>query len=196
MNPFAVRRFWRGTLIAAVAVALIMAAAVAHAATPINTCGTTITNPGSYLVTKNLTPKKGATSACIGIESPLVTIDLGGFTIDCGCSATPQSCQDGIALRGHPFVGIIVRNGHVTDCERGLFLPGPGVLIDQVEALSNSSDAILLDRGSLVAHSIVDDNGGVGISNICPSVVVDSTIVDNFSGNIAGGCNIWNDLAP
>ena len=48
----------------------------------IGSCGKVITAPGSFIVTKDLTVENSA-QPCITVASSFVTIDLGGFTINC-----------------------------------------------------------------------------------------------------------------
>ena len=110
-------RISRATAIISAAFLLVTASASARPATPINSCGTTIKTPGAYVVTKNLMIKSsGAASvACITVETSYISLDLGGFTINCGGDTNAIGISDGDAT----LSGIIVRNGAITSSPAG-----------------------------------------------------------------------------
>jgi len=134
------------------------------------------------------------------MNSNYVTIDLGGFTIDCANEAAA-----GISDHTINFRGIIVRNGRVTRCSIGVLLDSRAVLIEGVSTLSNQDAGLFLgNSGNLVIRSISNDNGGTGIFRYglflsCPSNAIDNTIVGNDFGNLhtdQAGCNLSGNLAP
>jgi len=65
-------------------------ARAATPATPIATCGTTITAPGAYVLVNNLSPVSGD---CIDIQVSKVRLSLNGFSIVCSSSG---ACGTGI----------------------------------------------------------------------------------------------------
>jgi hypothetical protein len=181
------------------ALAVLCAVGGAHAATSIKTCGVTIDAPGSYVVTRNLTVKPGQTE-CIFVNSDFVTLDLGGFTIDCANQGAA-----GISDHTINFKGVIVRNGLVTRCTIGILLDSRAVLIDGVSVRSNSDGGIFLgNSGSLVIRSISNDNAGTGpfrygLFQGCPANALENTLVDNDFGNYhtdQAGCNAADNLIP
>jgi hypothetical protein len=187
------RRF---TSIICAAVTLITATPQARAATPITKCGTVIKAPGSYVVTKNLTLKLLGASpgACITIAANYVTLDLGGFSVGCGGDTNAFAVTDG----GKNLKGISIRNGFITgSCYVGLAVASStGVLIDRVSAIANSSTGMSLGSGSLVVHSISNDNAE-GISLGCPSNAIDDTALGNGTNlGVSTACNLFNSLAP
>ncbi len=157
-------------------------------------CGTAITKSGSYVVTKNLAVKTGATAGCIFIISNYVSIDLGGFTINCNGQSVPAITDGGGSLNG-----IIVRNGIITD---GCFIGGlslgfsEGVLVDGVSAIGDHADGIEVGAGSTVLRSVSNDNF-IGAFLKCPSNAIDVVAVDAAGGisPIGSGCNQFNDLS-
>jgi hypothetical protein len=114
------------------AFAILWLAGQARAATPINACGTVITTSGSYVVKKDLTPKGGGN--CITVVTDYVTIDLGGFTINCASESGL-----GIADNGD-YKGMIIRNGIITGCQDGIFLQSQGVLIEGINGCQLLND--------------------------------------------------------
>jgi hypothetical protein len=173
---------------------LLMAATQTWAATPISACGTVINAPGSYVLTKNLAVKKGATAGCIVINRSYVSIDLGGFTIDCAQQSVPAITDGGGSLSG-----IIVRNGIITGF---CFLDGlslessGGALIDRVTAIGNHGEGIFPGAGGTVLDSVINDNF-IGAFLKCPSNAIDDIAFDAAGGisAIGSGCNQFNDLA-
>ena len=71
---------------------------------------TTITKPGSYVLTRNLT----AVGNCFVVGADFVTIDLGGWAI------TGDGTGGGITDQGAGRRGIAVRNGAITGFEVGI----------------------------------------------------------------------------
>jgi hypothetical protein len=160
---------------------LLMATSRASAATPINACGIVIMQSGSYVVTRNLTIKKGSVNPCIAVAANYIAIDLGGFTIDC-----QTANATGIMAKSPLISGLIVRNGVITNCGSDGFAgletrQETGVLVAGVLAVGNVVDGIAGNNG-IVLRSISNNNsGGVGVDLGCPSVVMDTTALDNMS---------------
>jgi hypothetical protein len=183
-----------------VASLVLGAAGAAHAGgATIKSCGTTITAPGSYRVSANLTVPSGG-SDCIRIASHYVTLDLGGFTVDCAGEEV-----NGITDGTVNYRGVVIRNGRVTRCSRAIFLGSRAVVIDHVQAFGNLSGIYVGNSGGLVIDSISNDNVGAqffvedGIFMSCPSLAVGNTALGNDFKNIRtdqAGCVLVDNLAP
>lgn len=171
-------------------------------ATPITNC-MTITQPGSYLVVRNITLTASNAQtvasiglpACIVIGANFVTLDLGGHTL---------SGPPGGYLNGSGAFGIVgnngmeVRSGVVTSFYDGIAY-GSG-LYENIRAFNNVSVGIDVAPGSRVVGNIAVNNGSSGINVICPSVVVGNAAYGNGAHQIfegPGGCtNSDNSPAP
>jgi len=184
--------------------ALLMIGAVtgARAETPISACGTLIKTSGSYVVTKNLTIKKGQ-NPCIAVETNYVTIDLGGFTISCNGELGVDGVDDGQAVHD----GVVVRGGTITGCDSGVFFRSNAVLVDGLLTIGNRNGVVLLGPGlgDSVIRSISNDSSGdafansTGITVDCPATLADNTALGNAFKNLFtefDGCASLNNLAP
>src|SRR6266851_2794849 len=162
------------------AVLALLSPATAASAGPaaIGACGTTISKSGSYVLKKNLAVKKGG-GDCITISASNVTIDLGGYNINCNGVAN----ANGIKSSGTQ-TGITIRNGFVANCVNGVdtYTSGAtGALIDEVLALNNSNTGIAVNEKSTVIHSIANGNTSfAGIFALCPSNILYNTAVNNL----------------
>jgi len=171
----------------------------ADAATAIKACGAQIDAPGSYVVTANLTVRSGG-GDCITVNSNYVTIDLGGFTIDCAGQNV-----SGITDLTVNYHGVVVRNGKITRCAKGLYLASRAILVDGVATVANQAGMYLGNSGNLVTRSISNDNTGSmtivrdGIFLECPSAAVENTALGNTYQSIRtdqAGCVLTSNLAP
>jgi hypothetical protein len=167
-----------------------------QAATSISTCGTTIKTSGSYVVTKNLTVR-GKVPTCISVVVDFVSIDLGGFAIDCTGAATT-----GITIgSATPSDGVVVRNAAIANCAVGISTnASTGTLLDRIVTTSSTQDSgIFLNQGSLILDSISNDNQDRGVVAFCPVNAIDSTLAGDPGGGlypIGNGCSSFNNLAP
>jgi hypothetical protein len=148
--------------------------ALAGNITPGDTPGfpVTISQPGSYRLTGNLTVPDANTTA-IQITADGVTIDMNGFSIigPVVCTSSPAVCPPatkGIGIEadtpsglGSPR-GIRVFNGAVRGMgANGILITGAGSLIEKVTADGNAGGG-LLAAGSVI-ESTATRNGGFGI---------------------------------
>lgn len=131
--------------------------------TPISSLPMTISESGSYYVTKDLVGAADSTGILIATDS--VTIDLNGFSL----VGSGGSSGDGIGLQGS-HKNIMVFNGTV----RGW--AGDGI------DLSESSQNILENLRST-------DNGGSGIRSLISSTVSACIAVGNGDWGITAGSN-------
>jgi hypothetical protein len=140
----------------------------------------TISQPGSYVLSSNLTVPDAFTTA-IEIAADHVTVDLNGFAIlgpvDCSggfpCAGEPPPIErggDGVgSLLDNPRFNITVRNGTVQGMgASGVSLYGDSNVVEHVNARSNGGLGIILRRSidsgaSTVRHAMAQRNGGVGI---------------------------------
>ncbi|MFN7993371.1 MAG: right-handed parallel beta-helix repeat-containing protein [Bryobacteraceae bacterium] len=180
-----------GSLPAATGVILIdQGAAMAGNVTPGDAPGfpVTISQPGSYRLTGNLTvPDENTTAILITANS--VTLDLDGFTVSgpVTCTGSPITCSAGgsgigIQANGTQTVGLSavrIRNGSVHGMgNNGVQLTGTGTSVEKVTAYGNSAggiaattviDSEAVQNGSFgflatsVRNSTSSQNGGDGI---------------------------------
>ncbi len=124
--------------------------------TPISSLPYTISTPGNYYVTRNLTNTFNNTDG-ITIEVENVTLDLGGFTLDGGGNGHSGIFAD-LSLRN-----LVVRNGNAEHWTyRGVDLQTTASsLIENVQA-SNDGDGIWAS-GATIKGCSVYKNSGIGI---------------------------------
>lgn len=159
----------------------------------------TISQPGSYRLSGNITVPDGDTTA-IQITSDAVTLDLNGFSIlgPVVCT-TPTSCPPpgkgiGVQAVGDQTSGprgVRVRNGSVRGMGQfGIFLTGDGSFVEKVAVGGNAAGGMSV-AGSVIESTAVQ-NGSFGIIAM---TVRDSTsmqnagdgIILNGSGGVATG---------
>jgi hypothetical protein len=129
----------------------------------------TISRPGSYRLSSNLDVP--ANAAGIVLFASGVTIDLNGFQIKGGGAGT------GIAAL-HARQGIIVRNGSVTNFEKGIDIKGIGNEVRDVTAFGNTLIGLEVGAGATVSGNRVFGNGA-GIHAESGSIVSDNAVLFN-----------------
>ena len=136
----------------------------------------TLSQPGSYKLSGNLTVPNSNTSA-IEISADHVMLDLGGFAIlgSTDCSGGLSPCANwgtgsGVYTAGiSPYFNITIRNGTIQGMgRRGVFLIGDSHLVEYLHARSNGTGGILIEPSQDAGSSIVQNNtaqrnGGMGI---------------------------------
>lgn len=86
---------------------------------------TTLSTPGHYVVTRNITVTSGS---ILTISTSNVEIDLNGFTLDGGASASPVISSSG-------FDGITIRNGTILGGSRAMEINGGSrILVEDLHA--------------------------------------------------------------
>jgi hypothetical protein len=155
----------------------------------------TITEPGSYKLSGNLTVSTAANG--IDINSDDVTLDLNGFTISCAI----QACQIpyvGVFSSGH--LDITVKNGSVRGFGNGVLLLGSG-LISDLKATGNFGTGIAVEGsgasdigGFVITRCIANSNTFGGIAAY-QSTVSDSTANFNYEGLRGGQSAFFNNVA-
>ena len=155
-----------------------------------------ISEPGSYILTGNLTVPDENTTA-IEVQADHVTLDLNGFAIigPVQCTAENGSVSCSPAGTGHGVQAqfdvspTVVRNGSV----RGMGASGVRIffgLVESVRALENGAVGIRSGNG-VVRGCLAELNGAAGIflSNSAGSVVEHSIALFNGAGGgiVLGG---------
>jgi hypothetical protein len=170
-----------------VAIAVLgLAGAASAAPKSISSCKT-IDDPGSYLVTKNLT----ATGDCLIVAAPNVTLDLGGYVL------TGNGTGKGIWVvpAGR---GAVIRNGTLTDFGGGI-LAGFNTTVDQVRVYDSANYGIYVSSGSTVRNSVASNNVLYGLQLQCPSSAIGNVVADNVVTNLVtsgAGCVLSQNIAP
>jgi len=176
------------------ALALFALPAATFAASPlVNNCQT-ITQPGSYAVTRNLS----STGDCIVIASGFVTLDLMGFTISGNGTAASVGIHEAAGTQFPGLRGVVIRNGNVTNFGVGIeFSVSDGVTVENVNASSNAGNGLILLNRAVVRASRFDDNGNNGVTVGDGAMITGSTATRN--GNVgfgaATGALIVNNVA-
>lgn len=149
----------------------------------INSCET-ITDSGSYVLTKNLQ----AAGDCLVIEADNVTIDLNGFTIE--GDGTGHGIWDGDL----PRQNLTVRNGTVRNFRIGVGFAKPGgthssrCVIERIRAVQNTFFGIRAGLGATVRDNIASDNGGSGIFASGGSLIAGNVVNNNNNSGILALC--------
>jgi hypothetical protein len=175
--------------------------------TPISFAPFTISQPGSYYMTTNVTVGSGD---AITITANNVTLDLNGFTIS---STNPIASTDSGILLSGSRTNIAIRNGHissgVTNNGAGVYSGsgfGFGIIFSgfplnvRVSGLSVNGcqyDGIYLGYGSAVVEScVVSAVGAYGIQAQsvsdstaidCGTTAISATTANNCIGSVSGG---------
>jgi hypothetical protein len=180
--------------------ACCLSAHVAEAAPRSITACKTISLPGSYILTRDLT----AVGNCLVIEADNVTIDLDGYSI------TGDGFGDGIWDKNVARENVTVRNGVITNFVRGIWLVQTShVTIEHVRASKNAhgivvgKGAIIRDNvasgnvqrgidasleGNLITGNVANDNGDDGITAGTGSTVSNNTAQGNADLGIIATC--------
>lgn len=157
----------------------------------------TITQPGSYLLTSNVTANT-AEEIVITVSADDVTINLNGFAIlgpiTCGgsptaCSAQSSSVNTGTGVRASGVERLTVHNGRVVGVGGyGIHVPGANsAAVYDVTLAENGRGGLVIQRG--IVHDVVSElNGGAGISTTFGTVHVrDSVVRGNLGFGLGAG---------
>lgn len=174
--------------------------------TKISSLPCTISTPGFYYLTRNLTSE--GTGITVSVDN--VTIDLMGFVLTGPGSGT----YSGITMNDRSNVEI--RNGTVTNFYRGvaevnagknhrvtnirvsgnksagIFLTGYGNLVKDCTASENEGEGIVVNYGSTLVNNTAYGNGDDGISVWQGCTVIGNTTHSNWAYgiNIRSGANL------
>jgi hypothetical protein len=155
----------------------------------------TISQPGSYVLTSNLTVPDENTTA-IQITANNVTLDLNGFTIQgpTVCDAPPPTFQfactqtgTGRGIDAPSRNQTIVVNGVVRGMGGIGVNLGTNARVERVNTVSNGSIGISAGDASTVSGNTVQFNGGGGISTGFLGTVSDNVAAVNGGVGISSG---------
>lgn len=162
--------------------------------TPSSALGTfSITQPGSYYLTGNVTGEVGKHGILIAADG--VTIDLNGFTL----TGVPGAFS-GVGHSVSSYRNVTVRNGTATGWGNGVAITGAGNRVEGVRVSDNVGIGILLSINGIVESCTATDNGtnGISVGNGC--VVRGCTSYSNAGVGVAGSgsttvsdCNAHNN---
>lgn len=152
----------------------------------------TITAPGSYRLTSNLTVPDENTDGIV-VSANDVGIDLNNFAIigPVTCSGTPLTCSptsgtgSGVERTSSSIAGTSVKNGSISGmgfC--GVYL-GPQAEVRNLRVRWNRVSGIYANKGSTVSGNTALSNGGYGIFDVPGSTVSGNTADSN------GGTGIY-----
>jgi hypothetical protein len=138
----------------------------------------TIANPGSYILTSNLSVAGGNNGIVIGANG--VTVDLNGFSINGGgvlCGVTNARA----IMAANPGQQVIVRNGFITGFCFGVVLhTTTEVTVERMNIVTTGNQAIGTGINAVLrGNQFNGPNSGIN----CPSIVVDSS----FLGSVGNG---------
>jgi hypothetical protein len=134
----------------------------------------TISSPGFYYLTGNLTCTSGSG---IRIQSDDVTLDLMGFRLK------GNSGGNGIYMQsGDSFSNVVIRNGRLRDWDKAISMYGFLHRISNVTVQANTGGIILLGFGHEVRGCTAFDNTDIGIQ-ASDSVIRDNVVGTGSSGN-------------
>lgn len=168
----------------AAAAAVILAAPASAAAPRTLTNCTTITDPGAYVVGRNLS----ASGDCFVIAADFVNLDLDGFVI--AGNGTGSAVVEQLAVGRK---GVTVKNGVITGFLRAIFMGNSaGMTIEGVTATGNMSNAITVGDNATVTRNQVSSNAGTGLVLGFRSLASANNVSDNTGTGILAnnGANI------
>ena len=188
----------------------IIRAADTEVRTEISHCGITITSPGSYYLSGNLS----CTGHGVTVSVNNVTIDFMGFTItgDGGADDYGVYIADtsNVELKNGTVTGfgkgvyatnagnsIRVINLRVMNNDYGMHLVSKGNSIKQCSAADNQSYGIFVGSGSVVINNTAYGNSNTGMFIGRASTIIGNTAYDNgFRGIEAGtGSTLTDNMA-
>jgi hypothetical protein len=167
--------------------------------TPISSVPYTISSPGSYYLTTNLT--SGSFQAGIAILADNVTLDLSGFALigvpnsfsGIYCFGQKNVCIRNGTIRGWDNDGIDAfpssnqryEKLFITDNTTGGWLADKNALVADCVVSSNSGGGILVGDGSSVSRCLAQTNFGAGIVTGHACAVEECTAVSNTGMGIS-----------
>jgi hypothetical protein len=151
--------------------AALEANAKAEKRTPISSLPFTISVPGSYYLTADLTCTEG--SIGIRITASGVTLDLNGFTLK-GCSGGTSAI-----FADSQVDDVTVRNGFVTGWSvAGVHLQGRYIRVEDV-TVSINGDGIVCGSGCVVVNCVAGQNAGSGMKAGSGALITNSASRSN-----------------
>jgi hypothetical protein len=147
---------------------------------------------GSCRLTSNLDVSAESPINVILISAPDVTLDLNGFSLigPTVCTGDPLECTPTASAHGIVTTpaaeGVTVKNGAVRGIWGfGVILQGDGSRVQNVRAISNGADGIVIRAAGMVTESVASSNGGNGIFSSEGSSVLGCVVEGNGGVGIA-----------
>jgi parallel beta-helix repeat protein len=163
---------------------------------PISSIPYTISQPGSYYLTKNLGPAAQDTDG-ITVTASNVTIDLNGYCL-IGAGKAAGTTGNGIVSSGSP-VNITVGNGTIRDWRIcGLTLAGAtSGRIEGLRCLDNGANGMLSGTSFSIEGNICRGNTDDGVQSGARCTIIGNMCEGNGRDGISAGlgCAITNNLA-
>lgn len=196
-------RFFRGALLSAIVTveALMMSApAAAQTACPptINSCGCTISAPGSYKIGLAISSTQGLTSnnACIEIAASFVILDAGKKTISGPGGAAPTAI--GILVHHKSHTDILEGRGTtISGWDVGLLIAGRQIVADDFTASNNGTAGVELNDAQAIelTNTTASNNlnYGIWVKHTSTSDITNSKTLTNGNIGLYVGCS---DLGP
>jgi len=148
---------------------------------PISSLPITISAPGSYYLTDDLTGVSGQHG--ITVSSAFVTIDLNGFAL-IGVAGS----LNGIMAQVAPNEQLEIRNGVIRNWgSRGILATGSGIHAMDLRVTGNGSDGLSLGARAVVRDTTAIGNGASGIAVGTGSTIIGCTATNNSSSGIVPG---------
>jgi hypothetical protein len=125
----------------------------------------TISNPGSYRLSGNLTVPRGGVNG-IELTTSNVTIDLNGFQIS-SSPGTGEPGKFGITDNNNVLSGISVRNGTICSLEIGVMLQHSQAVVEGMQIFGTAMYGIQTGSYSIVKGNTVRSHSmwGIGIGD-------------------------------
>ena len=194
--------FWSAAANADGVIEINQVRALAGSVTSSDTAGfpVTLDEPGSYRLTGNLVVSSTDTSAIVVTQGG-TTIDLNGFSIEgpyecsgvgggISCSPTTTSTTHaGVFVSSVPADDrpVTIRNGFVTGLPNGVILQAENGLIEDVTAVGNAGDGIVVSGwGGRCVRCMAIRNGDEGVSGAVQGLVVDAISGENGGAGLRG----------
>jgi hypothetical protein len=134
--------------------------------TPINAVPATISTPGSYCLTKNLTAPTPLSFSAIQITANDVTLDLNGFKLT-GTGSPGPNAQHDMGIFCAVCKNVTIRNGTVAGFDTAIRLGDTfsselrGNIIEQIRATRNTRLGIAaMGAGIIVRDNLILQTGG------------------------------------
>jgi hypothetical protein len=174
---------------------LLIAPAADAAPQRINTCGT-ISQPGSYVLSRNINGTAAA-GDCILINASHVTLNLNGFSIGGPGLQGVAAGGDGIKVDGTQVgvdpINVSVRNGSVIGFVHGVYfdLFTEGGVVENIRAIDNEVDGVFMGgEASVVRDSVAFGNGNDGFDITNSGAIVTGNVgYNNVRYGIAATCD-------
>lgn len=161
-----------------------------YAATVIKTLPFTITQPGSYVLSKNLTAESGLG---IIVDASNVLIDLKGFSLTCGSNDNPNTGIEVAASSSN----VTIQNGTIVGFSPTVVLYGPEATVQNLKLENDQSgdgiDAIETTSCTIQDCLIVGDGyplvAGIYLGGCSDVVVKNNHISAEYTGVGSAGNN-------